>query len=598
VAPKSLDEIWLLDPVSKIQSDSSPTSSYEILWQRRAFAYLNTDRGKQDKLFQIVFWQTIRIKVMYYRYIVQRPMVKGLSWFIMYYRRMNRLYRPKFSLEQAYMLEGGQKGLLKSYEFRAAPSSHITTLRTGVHSKLLEWLAFDKPSDTEVGCVLHIPKARGPAPETKLSSHHWLDSHLNPRNNAKQYRLSEQFNYKKESVNAICTLLEEVPLTLAFIRGIDMCSDEIGMPNWFMFKLMYPIRESGFSSSNSAKNMYPQWHVPPLRRTMHVGEDFFHLMDGLRRIEEVVNILPLENDDRIGHGLALGLSPEKWVKNHPIVWMPQEIRLWDLIWEYKKYSELMRKPFGILQFKKVLSSRKIKKRLTKIKEAIENLAHDIMGSDCTFEDICTLYDNLFDKDMLDEVGFPNGENQLPGLDQLTEINRHHYWLKTYLTDSHCFNQCYKIIEVLNEEDEIFTLDLMQEIVRKAMIKKRITVEVNPSSNFLIADLQDLEFHPLWNLFPPQKSIKNYIFKKPVNICIGSDDPIVFATSLTQEYEILLKMLINSGLSMRKSQKWLNKVREMGIEAKFTLEFGLQNSGANSLWKQLDTDLNRSSSRLN
>ena len=58
-------------------------------------------------------------------------------------------------------------------------------------------------------------------------------------------------------------------------------------------------------------SVYP---VRELRTTIHSGEDFVHLVGGLRRVSEAVHYLDLHDGDRIGHGVALGVDVESWVK--------------------------------------------------------------------------------------------------------------------------------------------------------------------------------------------------------------------------------------------------------------------------------------------
>lgn len=49
--------------------------------------------------------------------------------------------------------------------------------------------------------------------------------------------------------------------------------------------------------------------------TYHAGEDFFHILDGLRIIYEAVTKLGLQPGDRIGHASAAGVSPQLWAQN-------------------------------------------------------------------------------------------------------------------------------------------------------------------------------------------------------------------------------------------------------------------------------------------
>ncbi|MGH8628061.1 MAG: hypothetical protein ACREYC_23280, partial [Gammaproteobacteria bacterium] len=111
---------------------------------------------------------------------------------------------------------------------------------------------------------------------------------------------------------------------------------------------------------------------------------------------------------------------------------------------------------------------------------------------------------------------------------------------------------------------------LQATVRRALGQRGITVEVNPSSNLLIADLGDLAQHPLWRLNPPPGV---EIDAPPVSICIGSDDPLTFATNLPEEYQWLLDALMLAGCSEEQARKWLDRVRETGLENRFTVRRG-------------------------
>lgn len=49
--------------------------------------------------------------------------------------------------------------------------------------------------------------------------------------------------------------------------------------------------------------------------TYHAGEDFYHLLGGLRAIYEAVEFNDLGCGDRIGHATAAGIAPEVWIGN-------------------------------------------------------------------------------------------------------------------------------------------------------------------------------------------------------------------------------------------------------------------------------------------
>ena len=71
---------------------------------------------------------------------------------------------------------------------------------------------------------------------------------------------------------------------------------------------------------------------------------------------------------------------------------------------------------------------------------------------------------------------------------------------------------------------------------------------------------------MWRLNRPGYSDKI----PPVSLCVGSDDPLVFATDLRQEYQRLSDALGQAGYSDVQIDKWLDRVREKSLEVRNTL----------------------------
>ena len=92
------------------------------------------------------------------------------------------------------------------------------------------------------------------------------------------------------------------------------------------------------------------------------------------------------------------------------------------------------------------------------------------------------------------------------------------------------------------------------------------MEVNPSSNLMIGDLGDLDEHPIWRLRPVKPDDET----PPVSVCIGSDDPLTFATNLPHEYQLLFDAIVRSGESLEVALNWLDAARATGMRARFTL----------------------------
>ena len=57
---------------------------------------------------------------------------------------------------------------------------------------------------------------------------------------------------------------------------------------------------------------------------------------------------------------------------------------------------------------------------------------------------------------------------------------------------------------------------------------------------------------------------------PLSVCIGSDDPLTFATNLPHEYQLLFDALVLAGQSHETALGWLDKARAAGMRGRFTL----------------------------
>ena len=56
----------------------------------------------------------------------------------------------------------------------------------------------------------------------------------------------------------------------------------------------------------------------------------------------------------------------------------------------------------------------------------------------------------------------------------------------------------------------------------------------------------------------------------MRVCIGSDDPITFATSLPEEYQLLADALTEAGVAAPAVDAWLDAAREAGLKSRFTV----------------------------
>lgn len=573
------------DCIASLLSYRGPrTATPEVLWLRRGLRYL--ERHSHDDAFAQIFWQVVRVRTIFYRHVTQRPLTPGLQWFIRTYGRLSALRRPldTRAMLGAALETGGRGKGLKSLEVRTAPEP-----RSGENLKLVRavadvardvstprpcvrasgdcgWLdprcrlrvgqagvcvpvSHEESMQVELGLVLHLVKSRGKETLEGRPQAHWRGTEADPTVPGRLFRYGTFYAKKRREVLALAWVLLHFPGSLQVLRGIDICTDELGVPTWVMVPLVRYLRDVGKAAARYLAVRSPT-APPPLRTTVHAGEDFVHLLGGLRRIDEAVNYLCLGEGDRIGHGVALGVDARGWALSAGRLPIAREERLLDLVWEWQWYARGQQRASA--------------ERLALIEYETLRLTKGMFDLALSASHMARVVDRLHDEGALRELGFPAGCRprkptwRKDAYDELDTLER-------YLTRRHNFFYA-RAIEWVDPEAEGDTLATIQCGLRREIAARGLTVEVNPSSNLLIANLADLTTHPLWRLRPPRHDGD----APPVAVCVGSDDPITFATNLREEFGLLHDALMSAGLSDDEAQHWLSEVRQRGLDTRFTL----------------------------
>src|SRR5574344_1719849 len=74
--------------------------------------------------------------------------------------------------------------------------------------------------------------------------------------------------------------------------------------------------------------------------TYHVGEDFRHLISGIRSIDEAVDYLEMQQGDRLGHCTAIGIDPELWMsRSIGKFYISRGEWLFNLVWMWNIISQ-------------------------------------------------------------------------------------------------------------------------------------------------------------------------------------------------------------------------------------------------------------------
>jgi adenosine deaminase len=125
-----------------------------------------------------------------------------------------------------------------------------------------------------------------------------------------------------------------------------------------------------------------------------------------------------------------------------------------------------------------------------------------------------------------------------------------------------------LVPVPVDESEIRFLTDARELVLAALAHHGITIEMNPSSNLIIADLPGFERHPA-RLF---RSVDRDGAR--VGVTIADDDPITFATNLRDEHAYAYAHVRTAGCSVEDAVAWVRDAMRAGMAARFSLGWRL------------------------
>ena len=327
-------------------------------------------------------------------------------------------------------------------------------------------------------------------------------------------------------------------------------------------------------------------------------------MDGLRAIEEACRFLELRCGDRFGHALALGVDVKDWYtsKMNRVVVSKQEY-LDNLVWVYTKirqigmmgYEDLLlyiEKEYGIY-FREVYLDNISESHMNgALLEYMKNTKENISERISEF-DIHTYYRSWKLRGD-DPTCYKSGSFKLPSVTnygwdmfRISNGNVEDFKIKekfepAFLYYNYHYNSKVKckgreIIEVKITPKMQQAVESIQSEMQKKIAKIGIEIEVNPSSNYLIGTFKRYDRHPILNFYNLGLETDSEKIRRcpQISVSINTDDQGVFATSLENEYALMLQAVEricdedgNPMYSRAMIYQWLDQIRENGIQQSF------------------------------
>lgn len=313
------------------------------------------------------------------------------------------------------------------------------------------------------------------------------------------------------------------------------------------------IEESQNSNLIELYNKYTMFPIKGLGLTYHVGEVFSSIISGLRHIDEVCTYFNYVEGNRIGHGLALAIDVKRYLRDKKVTQIKKVEYLKNLIWIYIKIS----RDRLCLNISESELRRKILSTFRSIYSEENDNTIDIHTLIDWYLYSFDSIDKKYAQMLKDKHGCPF--NHICEHKQISK-NQKTWSLQDLLVADNCWYYVRKMNESILIEENIndYPLyDTLQKNIRLKISHQGIIVEINPVSNSLVGDVDDVTLLPYLNMdaigFNPDNS-------KNILLTINTDDPAIFNTDLVFQYSLLKAQFTNMGYSKKEINEWLDFVR--------------------------------------
>lgn len=354
---------------------------------------------------------------------------------------------------------------------------------------------------------------------------------------------------------------QKIDLT-SLVTGLDVAGVETSTPPEVYAPVINRLRTPAPWRHGTIPTAWPRDELtthPRLHIMVHAGEDFPHIIQGMRRIDESVRYYQMGHGDRLGHALALGLNPAIWLERQGEVMMTAGEYLDNLVWIEHQIRKLALRAPRFAGY-------------TNLQTAyIHELCTEIYGTNHSAETLFVAWERR------DQCPFENNKTKNKKNKDDDPTRNAQWLLKTYHHDP-SVRRNMNAPMVLSKPDRAGLGDCelweaVQDMLMERYCDMGIGIETNPSSNVFIADLRHYGEHPIFRWHPPKARLLNP--GKPFNrfglrrshlaCTVNTDDPTIFPTTLHHELQLLKKAAMrHHDCSEIEAEAWVESLRKHGI----------------------------------
>ncbi|MGI2069752.1 antiviral RADAR system adenosine deaminase RdrB [Shewanella baltica] len=470
-------------------------------------------------------------------------------------------------------------------EFRVGPDIVVSSenkLNTASLERLIKKLTNDGIQDN-THFVLHFLRSFDKNANKKDKEQNALRNTLYEQVKTLQ-KFSNSVTYSDKNTDLL-NPLTTVKTSLDYrkwVRGYDVAGNENDLSIEFFAPALRVLRAAKSRSQGAFGSRLPKPFL-----TIHAGEDFSHLLSGLRAIDESVEFCNLQKDDRLGHALALGLDVLEWAKKQQRSYITVGEHLDNLVWCYQIGLNLS------------IKAPTFAPTLQLISHKIEHWSSYIYGE-------CYSPNELFQawrfRRNCPNVFFHNGnedpnewQDWLPDLIYLKQdTNAKKIWLtRLYSGNPELKSKLNDVISIdcssinsfellsnnfpLNDsisEAELKLYDAIQDYLIEKYSLRGIIIEACPTSNIYIGRLDHYSQHPIFRWTPPNADWlnKGERFNKyglrsgPLKVCINTDDSALMPTTIANEHRIICEIATKHyKVGAYIADTWIKNIQKDGVD---------------------------------
>lgn len=392
------------------------------------------------------------------------------------------------------------------------------------------------------------PHARWPQRQQLALVAHFVKQPWKPRQGPyRHYKLRRTLESQMAHLRIT---LRDYPRLLRWVRGVDGAANELHAPPEVFASIFRQAERLGLG-----------------HRSYHVGEDFPHLLTGLRHMLDAIVLLNLRNGSRIGHGTALGIDPALWLSRMPsTLHLSRSERLLDLLAAWQLLRQLPDCALQAYQAEMQLNA-----LLPQVFRA--PVAADLFERAMGFRGLHMGFVSQMQRDSnwqwVDASLVDSQREEARLASEARDLDPEALellWI--WHNDQELIRKSEALIEV-EAQDALFTPAVylrLQQALMARVAERRVVIETLPSSNVRISQYECFEEHHVMRWMGVPGFIKPG--DVPIMASLGSDDPGIFAGNLKGEFYQLYAVLRKHGLLDSEALRHVAAVNERGRQYRF------------------------------